>query len=42
MSNLAEIITVEDATNVYEKEGICCIGDGGQIIVEMECEDYCD
>jgi hypothetical protein len=42
MSNLAEMVTLEDAMNAYGTEGICCIGDGGQIVVEIEAEDYCD
>ncbi len=39
---LMKEITVEQAMEAYEKKGICCVGDGGMIQVEIECEDYCD
>jgi hypothetical protein len=42
MKDLMKNVTVEEATKVYEEKGICCIGDGGTIVVEVECEDYCE
>lgn len=42
MKNLTKEITVEQAMNAYEEKGICCVGDNGEVIVEVECEDYCE
>jgi hypothetical protein len=40
--DLINKITIEDAMNVYQKEGICSTLENGNIVCEIECEDYCD
>ena len=39
---LMKEVTIEDATRVYLELGICSHVHNGQIICEIECEDYCE
>lgn len=42
MKDLTKNVTVEDAVNAYEEKGICCTMQNGEVVVEVECEDYCE
>jgi hypothetical protein len=42
MKELLANVTVEQAEAAYEKNGICCTMENGEIVVEVECEDYCE
>ena len=35
-------ITVEQAIMAYEEKGIAVTLNNGEIVAEIECEDYCD
>ncbi|MDD3288393.1 MAG: hypothetical protein PHX43_05240 [Alphaproteobacteria bacterium] len=42
MKELLSEITVEQAEKVYEEKSICCTVKNGEIVAEVECEDYCE
>jgi hypothetical protein len=35
-------ITIEDVIKVYQEKGICSTLHNGNIVCEIECEDYCN